>query len=259
MCAAATSPIGNVTKRKTHKEFTEEVFQLVGEEYSVLSRYINSLTKVKLKHNKCGHEWFVTPSSFTSTGSRCPKCAILITNKKIKLTQKEFESRVKKIHGSNYVVIGEYEHSEKKLTVKHVVCNTKYKVRPKTILNGRGCPNCNLSKGERDIKLFLDNNMIDYKEQYKINECRNIYPLPFDFAIFDNGKLICLIEYDGRQHFESVEYWGGEKEFELSKRRDKIKRDYCQQNKIPLIEIPYWNYKNINKILETKLLRKLLN
>ena len=37
---------------------------------------------------------------------------------------------------------------------------------------------------------------IKYIPQFKFSDCRNINPLPFDFAIFDiTNNLICLIEY----------------------------------------------------------------
>lgn len=245
--------IGNVTKKKTHKEYADEVFSLVGEEYSVISEYENSVTKVRIKHNKCGHDWFVLPNSFTSTGSRCPKCAVSVRGKKTRMTQSEFERRVEEAHGSDYIVVGEYKRSKEKIEIKHLLCGTTYKVKPVVILNDRGCPVCNSSKGERDIKNFLDNNQLEYKMQYKIKECKNILPLPFDFAVLNNGEVACLIEYDGRQHFESISYWGGDKEFALSKKRDAIKRKYCSENNIPLIEIPYWERENITSILAKEL------
>ena len=248
------SPIGNVTRRKTHQEFVEEVFVLVGREYEVVGRYKNSKTKVKLKHNKCGHEWRVIPNSFTgSKGTRCPKCATSIRNKNITLSQEEFESRVREIHGRDYIVIGKYQHSGTEIEIKHSVCGTNYMVEPQNILRDKGCPVCRLSKGERDVKKFLDINLFDYEVQYRIDECRNVYPLPFDFAVFREGILYCLIEYDGRQHFEPIEHWGGEKEFQISKKRDAIKREYCEENNITLIEIPYWEKKNISEILEKQL------
>lgn len=61
--------------RKTNEQFVKEVYDLVGDEYNVISVYKSSKDRVKIKHNKCGHIWNITPSSFLSGGSRCPKCA----------------------------------------------------------------------------------------------------------------------------------------------------------------------------------------
>lgn len=64
----------------------------------------------------------------------------------------------------------------------------------------------------------------------------------FDFAIIKNGKISRLVEFDGKQHFESVEKWGG---LELQQQRDKIKNEYALSHNIPLVRIPYWEQDNI--------------
>lgn len=61
-------------RRKTHDEFLQEVFDLVQNEYSVLGEYSGTTCKIKIKHNKCGFEYIVMPSSFLQ-GNRCPKCS----------------------------------------------------------------------------------------------------------------------------------------------------------------------------------------
>lgn len=63
---------GNV--KKNLKEFKEDVYRLVENEYTVLGEYVNSNTKLKMKHNLCGCEYYVRPYNFLS-GYRCPKCA----------------------------------------------------------------------------------------------------------------------------------------------------------------------------------------
>lgn len=49
--------------------------QLTGDEYSVLTEYLDAFTPVKMRHNACGLEYFVSPTHFTSTGRRCPVCS----------------------------------------------------------------------------------------------------------------------------------------------------------------------------------------
>lgn len=56
----------------------------------------------------------------------------------------------------------------------------------------------------------------------------------------ENGEVNFLIENDGRQHYESVDYFGGEKCFRDVQKRDKIKNDYCILNNIPLLRLPYY-------------------
>ena len=57
----------------------------------------------------------------------------------------------------------------------------------------------------------------------------------FDFYVNNNY----LIEYDGQQHFESVEYFGGEEQLKIQQKRDTYKNQWCKENNIPLIRIPY--------------------
>ena len=105
------------------------------------------------------------------------------------------------------------------------------------------CSCKNRSKGEQVIKEWLDLNDYNYIEQYRIKECKNKRALPFDFAVFENNKLIFLIEFDGEQH-EIVKFnfnSEGEalKNFNNQQENDKIKNEFCKNNKIPLIRIKY--------------------
>ena len=47
------------------------------------------------------------------------------------------------------------------------------------------------------------------------------------------------IEYQGRQHYEPIEFFGGEQGFEDNKKRDARKRALCFENGVKLIEWPY--------------------
>ncbi len=107
------------------------------------------------------------------------------------------------------------------------------------------------------------NNSIKFIRQYRIAECKNKRALPFDFAIFNenNSELICLIEYDGEQHFKPVRFIGMSvedslKAFETTKEKDNIKNDYCIVNNIKLIRIPYWDFKNVDQILKNEIPKK---
>lgn len=114
-----------------------------------------------------------------------------------------------------------------------------------------GCPKCNESHGEKMISLFLDNYKINYKRQKKFDDCKHTYKLPFDFYLLDYN---ILIEYQGQQHFIPVKHFGGEKEFLKRKVNDQIKFDYCKNNNIKLIEIPYLEFDNIELILNKELI-----
>jgi hypothetical protein len=40
-----------MSKRKTHEEFVNEVYELVGEEYKVVGEYRTARIKIEIKHN----------------------------------------------------------------------------------------------------------------------------------------------------------------------------------------------------------------
>jgi very-short-patch-repair endonuclease len=74
--------------------------------------------------------------------------------------------------------------------------------------------------------------------------------LIFDFWIPD---LRICIEFDGKQHFEPIEWFGGVDKYETSKVKDAIKNKYCADNDIKLIRISYKDYSNIEKILNDEI------
>ena len=54
-----------------------------------------------------------------------------------------------------------------------------------------------------------------------------------------------VIEFQGAQHYKVIEYFGGEEQFKKQVRYDNIKRAYCKNHNIKLIEIPY-NYTDLD-------------
>ncbi len=117
--------------------------------------------------------------------------------------------------------------------------------------NGNGCPSCSESKGEKQTALILDNLNIKYKRGWRESNCRNILCLPFDFAILNEKEVFLgLIEYQGIQHYKPIERFGGQKAFESLQKRDLIKFNYCKNNKIPLLRIPYWEFDKIETLIK---------
>lgn len=67
---------------KTNDDFVKEVFNLVGEEYLFLEKYIDNRTKIKCIHNKCNTVWDISPDNFLR-GRGCPNCKRSIGEEKI--------------------------------------------------------------------------------------------------------------------------------------------------------------------------------
>lgn len=102
---------------------------------------------------------------------------------------------------------------------------------------------CIKSQGELKIVQILLENNIKFETQKMIKTQEYNSPLYFDFYLPDWN---CCIEYDGQQHFYPVEQFGGQKQFELTQIRDNIKNNWCNDNGISLIRIPYTDYKILN-------------
>lgn len=98
-----------------------------------------------------------------------------------------------------------------------------------------------MSKMEEKISTILSKNKIQYSREYSFKDLRgkNKQKLRFDFAIFENNKIKCLLEYDSLIHF----YYSGlgkKSSFIAAKERDRRKNSYCLARDIPLYRIPYW-------------------
>lgn len=86
------------------------------------------------------------------------------------------------------------------------------------------------------VKHLLTDNNIKYIPQKRFDDCRDVFPLPFDFYL---PRYNICIECDGIQHFEPVDHFGGEEQFKIRTNHDQIKTNYCLLNGIELIRLPY--------------------
>lgn len=59
----------------TTETFKNKVFELTGNKYTVLGKYVNSNVKIRVRHNVCMYEYDILPSLFIR-GNRCPKCSV---------------------------------------------------------------------------------------------------------------------------------------------------------------------------------------
>lgn len=107
---------------------------------------------------------------------------------------------------------------------------------------------CLISQGEFLIEKCLQENQVYYIKQYSFKDLRTEKNgiLKFDFAVFEDAKLLYLIEFDGRQHFEGMDkgVWSHGSSLEDIQYRDKLKNDYCIRNNIVLKRIPYTDMKS---------------
>lgn len=215
--------------------------------YILLSEeYINNHSKLKIKCPN-NHIFNMAYNDFKS-GRRCPTCANINTSNRMKHDYFYVKSYVE-ILGLK-LLSKEYQNNYDELKIK---CD-KGHVFYKSFSNLKSYPNCPLCnkkyKGEDYIADFLESNSIKYISQYRFNDCKFKKKLSFDFYLPDYN---ILIEYDGRQHYEVVDHFGGFDGFVDTKIRDTVKNIYCKDNNIKLIRIPYWEFDNIENIIVTEI------
>lgn len=292
----------NNSRRFTQKEFEDKVFNEVGDEYIVVSKYINYSEKVTFLHKKCNKEIRISPAKFFS-GVRCNDCGNKQRGINRRVTHEEFLKRVSDKFDNKYEIIGTYTIKNNKIQVKHRDCGHITEMLPSNILKGYGCkicsdikrgfnrrkpfedfkneletiyPNrfeileyeknssdvfvrcktcdnvfyrtgndlinngaceyCSRSSLELSVSEVLDKYNIEYILQKTFEDLKYIKKLRIDFYLPNHNVAI---EANGKQHYEPILMFGGQKSFEESNKRYNIKVEYFKKNNIKLIEIPY--------------------
>lgn len=224
--------------------------------------------KWRCKNQKCKFEWFATPNNVLNKNSGCPKCA-----NSAPLTNKIVDDILKQQRRDHLIMrTGNVSGASNNCTWKCKIktCLFEWKARTSSILHGKtGCPHCNLSHGALETERVLKIHFPQYKYSFEywfddLVNPKTLEHLYFDFVVYDdNSEIVCLIEYQGHYHYKPIKFAHGgvitleEALIKLQGQqyRDQLKRDYCKENEILLIEIPYWEYEKGN--LENYLLEKM--
>lgn len=215
-------------KNSRFKLFVEKSIKTHNNKYDYSKvNYISAETKVCIICPEHGEFW-QTPHQHLR-GYGCQKCNFPTT--------KDFIKKSIKIHGNKYNYSkSKYVNSRTKICI---ICpeHGEFWQIPHTHLGGAGCPLCNESHGEREIRKLLDKYDIKYEREKtfpKLNGIRG-FPLRFDFYLPDDN--IC-IEFDGIQHRKFIPMmYRSEKQFEMLKEHDRRKDEFCKKNGIHLIRI----------------------
>jgi very-short-patch-repair endonuclease len=123
------------------------------------------------------------------------------------------------------------------------------------------CPSCTIFKGEIKIEDWLIKNHIIFKSQKTFKKCKYKQVLQFDFYLAQHNLLI---EYQGEQHEKPIDFAGKGEEwanklFQVNKTKDEIKKQFAISSNISLLEIWYWDYNNIEEILDNIIIKKNYN
>ncbi len=229
------------TMKKPHSDYTKYV-ATINPYIEVVGQYINSKTPIMHKCKKHNVTWEVSPTNILQ-GRGCPMCGVEKIGDKLRKSHEQYVDELKELNG-NVLVLGMYVNANTPILHKCLVDGNEWFATPTNILNGCGCPQCNESRGERTIRMLLEDKNIIFEQQKKFPQCCDKKPLPFDFYL---PTYNVAIEYDGEQHYRPIPFFGGEESFQTRLKHDRIKDVYCMKNNIKLLRIPY------NKNIENEL------
>ena len=241
MCPMCTGNIAWTTERYC------QAVRDINSNIEVLGEYVGANTPILHKCKIDNHEWKIIPYRVLRKAG-CPMCANRTISQKLSKTHKQYVKEVS-ICNPDIEVLGQYAGAKTQILHKCKKDGHEWIAAPSNVLFGCGCPQCKETKGERIVRQWLERNKVIYKSQYKFPDCKDKGALPFDFYLPEYNTCI---EYYGGQHFFPVNFSGEgaeytEQQFKTIQYHDQIKNQYCADNGITLLRIPY--FKNIKEEL----------
>lgn len=233
-CSKCRNENNGDRRRHNTEDFIRKSKSIHGEKYNYDKvNYVNSYSKVCIICPDHGEFW---QSPYVHIqGHECPECAKIKRAKNNKHSIDEFIQKSKLIHGDKYDYSKvEYINSHTKVCI---ICpeHGEFWQRPCCHTNLRqGCPFCNESQSEMEIEQILCEHKILYIRQKRFDW---LGKMSLDFYLPNYG---IAIECQGKQHFESVDYFGGNESLENTKERDLRKKQLCEKHNIKILY--YANY-----------------
>lgn len=193
----------------------------------------------------CKNEFIVASQHLRDKNKRTSMCG--------NCSRKQFNDLSGKKFGRLTVLSRDYASKSKRIKYNCVCeCGSLVSVQDNHLTTGKiqSC-GCIMSHGEEKIATWLSKHEIEFEKQKKFEGCKSQITLRFDFFI---PKINTVIEYQGIQHFEPIDFFGGEIEFQGYLKRDAIKKEYCLKHNINYCTISYKENieEALNKILSNE-------
>lgn len=139
-------------KRLTQEQFVSKLKEK-NPDITVLGEYVNINTKIRVKCNKCGHEWDVLPSSLLYLGTGCPQCHFKVMHDSFKAkhsTSSDVFYHKLNEKFNNLELLSEYRGMDKDITLRCKDCNNVFTKKARLLLKSNGCPKCARKKVSED-------------------------------------------------------------------------------------------------------------
>lgn len=223
----------------------------------------------------CGKEFEQLPEAhLRSVYGCCPECAKKLAGAKSRSNLDNVKQRAEELHGIGTFNWEKavYVTNQTPITLIDVETGIEFEITPNRLLSeNEGLPiNHSKSLGERNVLKWLEsesNKLIlkYYSEKYHPQEeiqGKNVKGVKIDYEIYQlkGEEVNYWIECNGKQHYEYSPIFYRQfapnseesiEEFRKQLKRDNNVRQYCKENNIVFIEIPYtyYSYSKIDDIL----------
>lgn len=232
------------TKKYNTQTFKEKIYSLYGDKYDLSKvNYIDNKTPIRVICKKHG-DFMITPNHLL-LGRGCSKCS-----NNYHYSTKEAIQEFRKKHKKYIYTKTVYNSTHSNIIVTCPI-HGDFVTTPANHLKGQGCPKCNNSKLENEIRELLDSVKITY--DFRTRKLPFLNGLELDFYL---PKLKAAIECQGIQHFQAVSIFGGETAYAKTLLNDSKKRKLCEDNGIKLfyysnlkIVYPYNVYEDNSQLL----------
>jgi hypothetical protein len=243
-CNVCSSIRGGLKQRKSHDQFVKELFEMYPR-LIVNSEYITMHHNINFTCLDC-HNTFDRMAADIFYDGGCPICNVNNLPQRQPKALEQFLIDVRQIN-SDIIYLDGYTKASDRVHVKCMVCGHDWRPIGTSLTSGSGCPVCNMSHGERKIKDYLSNHDYIYIPQKTFSGLVGVGggDLSYDFYV---PSCNVLIEFQGEYHDGTAKIQT-EMEFLRQQEHDKRKQQYAEKHNIRLLEIWYYEYDNIENIL----------
>lgn len=247
----------NFNKLKTRMEELDYILVSKEDEYENENSDIYFYCKKHIEEGIMSSKW----GTLRKSGG-CSFCRWEKVNDAKQQTPEGYLKEFNKKCGHILELLSDYKTSTTKIKVKDNRCGTILMMLPWNALNlDFYCPRCGGSRMENRVSLILEDLGKTNYPQHSFEDCVNISKLRFDFVVYKDEteqEIETLIEVQGPQHERPVSFGQRDEEkmmeaFYVGLERDKIKKQYCKDNNIRLLELWYYDYKDFENILRKEL------
>ncbi len=200
----------------------------------------------------CNHTFKASYANLTAkTPKKCPECSNKHTNSYRMPTQTKAHESVQERLGQDYSLrYFRYHGRTTRVPIACHICGRVTRVEYcRASRKSYVCVCQRLSLGAKKVHQYLATQHVQSALEETFDACRDIRCLPFDFYI---PEYDLLIEYHGELHYIACANRGGEAKLKSTQKHDAIKKSYAEKHH-NFLEIPYWDFNNIETILEAKL------